>query len=295
MYFLTSLLDPDPDDGGSQPKDGGGGRLPVAQPLSPLSLKPALMAPQDVNAERETDSSKQEKNNETAQSNEELQSSGSAEQGGSETTQGGQNTNSMQVEEEEKHAIADKHNQHDGKEEIQDPCKGNQTTKSSEDKTHASLQEEHTTGEEGKEEAQIHSKRSGSQNYGESTTTPELTGSEEAESGQDTQAPLAQTKSVDNRNKTEHADEHKGYEEKDTESGSEVNLSHTNGNNQQKTGHQVSPDERTADDEGGCDRNDQVHHQSSTTRGEATDDPGHNKDSKDKSDSDKSGGEEVNK
>lgn len=292
MYFLTSLLDPDPDDGGSQPKDGGGGRLPAAQPLSPLSLKPALMAPQDVNAERETDSSKQEKSNETAQSNEELQSSGSAEQGGSETTQGGQNTNSLQVEEEEKHAIADKHNQHDGNEEIQDPCEGNKTTKSSEDKT---LREEHMAGKEGKEEAQIHSKRSGSQNSGESTTTPVLTGSEEAESGQDTGAPLTQTKNVDdNRNETEHAGEHKGYDEKDTESGSELNLSHTNANNQQKTGHQVSPDERTADDEGGCDRKDQVHHQSSTTRGEATDDPGHNKDSKDKSGSDKSGGEEMN-
>lgn len=240
MNFLTCLLDPDPDDGRSQPKDGGGGRLLDAQPVSPVSLKTAMMAPQDVNAERETDSSKQEKNNETAQPNEELQSSGSAEQGGSETTQGGQNTNSLQVEEEEKHAIADKHNQHDGDEEIQDPCEGNKTTKSSEDKTQASLREEHMADEEGKEEAKIHSKRSGSQNSGVSTTTP-------------------------------------------------------NGNNQQKTGHQVSPDEHTADDEGGCDRKDQAHHQSSTTRGEASDDPGHNKDSKDKSDSDKSGGEEVNK
>lgn len=125
------------------------------------------MAPQDVNAERETDWSKQEKDNETAQSNEELQSSGCAcaEEGGSETTQGGQNTNSLQVEEEEKHAMPDKHNQHDGDEEIQDPCEGNKTTKS--------------------------------------TTTTEMTGSEEAESGQDIRAPLAQTKNVDdNRNET---------------------------------------------------------------------------------------------
>lgn len=68
-----SLLDPEPTVRGSQPKDGGGGLLTAAQQPSPLSQNPSVVAPQDFNADRETDSSKQEKNNKTAQSNEEPQ------------------------------------------------------------------------------------------------------------------------------------------------------------------------------------------------------------------------------
>lgn len=70
-------------------------------------------------------------------------------------------------QEEEKHATADKHKQHAGDEETQDPCEGSQTAKSSEGKTQVSLQED-MVDEGSKEEAQIYPERAqGSQNCGE--------------------------------------------------------------------------------------------------------------------------------
>lgn len=60
LYFLTPLLDPEAEDGVSEPKDGGDGLLPAAQPLSPLSLNLVTVALQDVSAASERDQCEEE-------------------------------------------------------------------------------------------------------------------------------------------------------------------------------------------------------------------------------------------
>lgn len=129
MYFFMSILDPEPEDGGGH-----------------------LVAPQDVNAATECDSSKREKHTDSDQCEEEPQSvSGSAEQGGSETTQGGQNLNYLQAEtqtsvksqqDEETHETVNKLKAQDGDEESHNHCDDNKTMKSSEDNTLTSQQGE---------------------------------------------------------------------------------------------------------------------------------------------------------
>lgn len=93
MHFLVSLLDPEAADGGSQPEDGGGARLPAARQPSPLSLNPADVAPHVVHSDLGFDSSTEEKINKADQYNEEPQSSSFADQGASKFTDSGSELN----------------------------------------------------------------------------------------------------------------------------------------------------------------------------------------------------------